>query len=389
MKKFRVKKLLILSATLIILTFLLYALSNLKPNSKSSIYLDWYKLCDKDDQTEKKKCWENAVENVLAKYGIDTSFDLVDFLYKKDPLFASDCHSYIHLVGEKAYQVFSKNEQIKLSLKSSTCGYGFYHGFMETLLLSGKNINQAGEFCNWAEKQVGGKNDIKGACFHGIGHGITDNHDKKSWLNENELVDKALAICELVTKDEYMINRCASGVFNVLAIKYNSSSLPLNLSDPLAFCKEQTKYYFKKSCFEEMNTMLISISNKDLLTAAKYLDEIEDQYALEAMRSLTGVVGMSYKSNEFDLQIQNCRLLPARFHLPCIKGFASGLIEAEALNSQAVRVLSFCSDLELDDSERVNCYQEALRLLGLYLPLEKYKNVCSKLDIKYQTYCSS
>lgn len=389
MKKLRGKKLVIFLATLIILTFLLYILSNYNHNSKSSVNFDWYKICDQNEQTEKKKCWERAVEDTLTKHGTDTAFDLVDFLYQKDPLFASDCHSYIHLIGQRAYQLFSENEPIRLSLKSASCGYGFYHGFMETLLLSGKNINQAGEFCDWAEKQVGGKNDVKGACFHGIGHGITENHDKKLWLDENELVDGALLICEKVTQDEYMINRCASGVFNVLAIKYNSSSVPLNHSDPLAFCKLQTKYYFKKPCFEEMNTMLISISKKDLLAAAKYLDEIEDQYAIEAMRSLAGVVGMGYKQDSFSVQIQNCRLLPARFHLPCIKGFASGLIEGEALNSQEVRVLSFCSDLVLNADERVSCYQEALRILGLYLPVEKYKDVCSKLDQKYQNYCST
>lgn len=354
------------------------------------------KLSEKSDScnqlnnlTSKKQCWEEAIENTLKDQGVDAAFDLVDDLYKKDPLFASDCHAYIHLVGEKGYKVYSQRQQIKLSSKASTCGYGFYHGFMETLLIAGKDIKLAGQFCDWAEKQVGGKNDVKGACFHGIGHGITDSHDKKSWSDENELVDKPLGICEQVATDEYMINRCASGVFNVLAIKYNSASLPLNKQDPLMFCKKQTKSYFKKPCFEEMNTMLISISGRDILTAAKYLDDIEDQYATSAMSGLAGVVGMSYKDSSYALQIQNCRKLPNRLRTSCIIGFVGGLIEGETPNTQEVKALSFCSSPQLQDDERANCYKEALRLLSVYLPLQRFKGICSKLNEEYQNYCNT
>src|SRR3989344_4458026 len=49
----------------------------------------------------------------------------------------------------------------------------------QNLLLSGKDIGEAGAFCAWAKKQVGGTNDVEGACFHGIGHGLSENHDKK------------------------------------------------------------------------------------------------------------------------------------------------------------------------------------------------------------------
>ncbi len=337
----------------------------------------------------KKQCWEEKIENVLKDDGVDAAFDLVDLLYKNNPQFASDCHSYIHLVGQTGYQLFSQNRQIKLSAKASTCGYGFYHGFMETLLIVGKDIKEAGRFCEWAKKQVGGTNDVEGACFHGIGHGLTEDHDKKSWLSENELVDKALGICEEVTRDEYMINRCASGVFNVLAIKYNSAALPLNKQDPLGFCKTQTKPYFKKPCFEEMNTTLISISRSDIIAAAKYLDEIEDQYALFAMRSLAGVVGMSFKDNSYDLQIQNCRKLPSRLRLSCIRGFVGGLIEGQTPNTQEIKALAFCSSVHLQDNEKTNCYQEALRLLSLYLPLERYQDICGKLDKRYKNYCDT
>ena len=343
-------------------------------------------VCDNLDLIAKKQCYEETVEQTLKKNGIEASFDLVDYLYQKDADFASDCHSYIHLVGEKAYQLFSQGKHLKLSSKASSCGYGFYHGFMETLLLAGEDLKKAEQFCEWAEKEVGGKNDVKGACFHGIGHGLTENHDKKEWLNEQELVNNPLIICEQVSADESMINRCASGVFNVLAIKYNSAALPLNKQNPLGFCKTQTKPYFKKPCYEEMNTMLISISKNNLVLAANYLKNLEDEYAKSAMRSLAGVIGMGYKEASFFPHIETCRKLEEQFHLPCIRGFVGGLIEGQPPGTQEVGAMNFCSS-GLSDEEKTNCYQEALRLLSLYLTLERYQNVCKNLDQKYQRYC--
>lgn len=340
------------------------------------------------DLVDKKQCWEQLIESTLQDHGLEETFNLVDFLYKNDSLFAFDCHAYVHLIGEKTYQLFSQNQSLTLSTKASYCGYGFYHGFMETLLLAGDDLKKAGQFCDWAEKQVGGKNDVKGACFHGIGHGLSDNHDKKYWSNENELVDNPLIICETVAPSEYMINRCSSGVFNVLAINYISNFLPINQGDPLDFCKRLTKSYFKKPCLEEMNTMLIAISGRDMVRAAKFLEGIENQYASSAMRSLAGVVGMNSDDNLFSLQVDKCRKVRSNLRLSCIRGFVSGLIEGAISGTQEVKALSFCRNPMLESEEEINCYQEALRLLSLYLPLEKYQRVCNQLSEKYRRYCT-
>lgn len=378
----KIRKLIIL-IVLVILALGIHLISS-NPNKGKSDY------CNKlSDLASKKQCWEQNLENILKNNGVDAAFDWVDYLYKHEPLFAADCHSYIHLVGEKGYQVYLQRQQIKLSSKASTCGYGFYHGFMETLLLTGKDIKEAGQFCEFAQNQVGGTNDVKGACFHGIGHGLSEDHDKKYWLDEMELVSNPLLICETLAEDEYMIKRCASGVFNVLAIKYNAGSLPLNKKDPLGFCKKQPKPYLKKACFEEMNTMLISISGRDIVVAAKYLDDLEDQYAASAMRSLASVVGMSFKDTDYYLQIQNCRRLSSRLHADCIRGFAGGLIEGEASNTQGTKALLFCSNPNLQGEERNNCYQETLRLLSLYLPAKRYQDVCRSLNKRYKNYCNT
>lgn len=348
-------------------------------------------ICIKEVQdTSKLKCWDDLVDKVLQEEnGLDKAFLLIARLYKQNPEVASNCHAFIHKLGERGYSLYSVRSDFKISSLTSTCGYGFYHGFMETLLTKGGTLKQSGEFCDWAAKQVAGKNDIRGACFHGIGHGITEDHEKKTWLNEKDLVDKPLGICQEVTSDNYMIDRCSSGVFNVLAIKYGSGSLLLDKQDPLRYCKSVQKEYLKKPCFEEMNTMLISISGNDFIKAAKFLNEVEDKYAVQAMRSLASVVGLNKKPDYFPLQISNCRDISSRLRLACIGGFVVGLIEGEVPNSQETKALSFCKDAILQEDERVSCYKEALWLLSLYMPSTNYTQICSDLDNKYKQLCQT
>jgi hypothetical protein len=339
--------------------------------------------------SSKLQCWEDLIDSALnEKNGLDKSFDIIANLYNKDPEFTSNCHSFVHKLGDKAYFLYSGNQSFQLSNNSSTCGYGFYHGFMETLLTKGVNIKQAGNFCEWAGKQVKGNNDIQGACFHGIGHGLSENHDIKFWPSEDALVAKSLNTCIQVAPDEQMINRCASGVFNVMAIKYTSNQVPLNKHDPLRYCKSQTKPYFKKPCFEEMNTMLISLAKNDFIVAAKFLEGVEDEYAISAMRSLAGVMG-NYDLVDQSTQISNCRSLPDRLRIPCIRGFVAGLIEGGIPNGQDTIAINFCNQSNLKDDERKGCYQETLWLLSVYIPKDKYKQVCRNVNESYQKFCSS
>ncbi|TSC85984.1 MAG: hypothetical protein G01um10147_1051 [Microgenomates group bacterium Gr01-1014_7] len=342
-----------------------------------------------NSKSEKLICWEKLIDSTLQKGGIDQAFEKVEELYQSDPVFVGNCHSFVHLIGEKAYKLFSDKAQFNLSSKTSYCGYGFYHAFMESLLNDDGDLVRARKFCDYVEEKLRKQNaDAKGACYHGIGHGVADNHDQKFWDNELDLVEQPLKLCEKVSPDETFLNRCSSGVFNVLAIAYNGNKLKINSEDPLWFCRQLDNNIYRKTCYEEMNTALFALSDKKILPAAKFLEEIEeDEFALSGIRSLAGVFGMSaVQKGNFEKFTLDCRKLQPRLRLACIKGFASGLIEGGSPELEYEKALKFC-EVNTNIEERQACFDEVLRLSSVYYTSEKHKMVCNLVLVKFRRHC--
>ena len=342
--------------------------------------------------SKKLQCWEDLIDSVLKHQGIDQAFEIVQKLYTTEPVFASNCHSYVHTIGEKAYRSFSSHQNFTLSPKTSYCGYGFYHAFMESLLLDGGDLNKARQFCDYVDKKMSGSiADAKGACYHGIGHGTADNHDQKYWHTEQALVTPGLKLCEKVAPDDVLLDRCSSGVFNVLAIAYTSNRVKLDPPDPLQFCRQFTSSIYKKTCFEEMNTALISLSQGNFATAVGFTQGIADPaYAHFATRSLAGAVGMSRVSqNDFSKEIKVCQSLKDPLNLSCFNGFVGGLIEGGQPNTQHIKALKFCQNSSLKENEQAACFKEAFRMLSVYYTAEEYKQMCKEMVEKYKNFCIS
>lgn len=343
-----------------------------------------------NSKSEKLQCWEELIDSTLTKQGINQAFEIVEQLYQKEPVFVSNCHDFVHLIGEKAYKLFSNHQEFNLSSKTSYCGYGFYHAFMEALLQDEGDLTKARQFCDVAARKMQDQNaDAKGACYHGIGHGVADNHDQKSWENEKDLVEEALILCEKVAPDDVLLNRCSSGVFNVLAIAYNDNRLKINPQDPLWFCRQLSNDIYKKTCYEEMNTALFVLTNKDFVSAAKFIETVkEDEFASSGIRSLAGVFGMSsVQIVDFDKPVRDCRKLQERLRLTCFKGFVAGLIEGGSPAVEYEKALQFCKDSLLATEEKQACFEEALRLSSIYYPKQKHKLVCNLVEDKFRKYC--
>lgn len=322
-------------------------------------------------KSDKLQCWEDLIASTLKNKDINGAFEIVEKLYKEDEVFVANCHDFVHLIGEKTYLLFSQKKDFKLSAKTSYCGYGFYHAFMEALVNDENDLEKARQFCNWAERKLQGQNaDVKGACFHGIGHGVADNHDQKFWDNEDDLVDRPLTLCQQVAPDKTLLNRCSSGVFNVLALAYNGNKLKINSQDPLWFCRQLKKDIFKKTCYEEMNTALFILTKKDFIKAASFLEAVEeDEFALSGIRSLAGVFGMSQVQNgDFEKFVENCRKIQTRLKLNCLKGFAAGLMEGGSPSKEHVKAFKFCQDSSLKEEEKEVCLDEVLRLSSISDP---------------------
>ncbi len=350
--------------------------------------------CSHLQNTKKKQCLEDKIQLTIKVKGLDETFNLLADIYNKDPDFASSCHAYAHLIGRYAYDFYQKKEQLKISAKTYYCGFGFYHGFMEALGAKGGNILQAPAFCNYIDDQL--KNitpDAKGACYHGIGHGAADAHGLKVFEDEASMVYPALAICEKISPDKILLNRCTSGVFNVLAIAYNGGTqkFSINQEHPYWFCERISKEIYKRPCFEEMNTSVLILSKFNFATAAAYVYNLKEKtYAYDAMRSLS-MRTAQYNISQVDHNdnIKVCKSLPIELKKACIDGYVSGLVENGAPGQEYILALNFCNNSLLAATEKDVCYKQGLYALTLVSPKERFKLFCPLIEEKYRLYCET
>lgn len=344
------------------------------------------------DLAQKQQCWEKSIEDLLNTKGLDAAFSLVDYLYSSEPQFASDCHSFTHLLGEKAYQLFAQKQQIKLSSKATYCGFGFYHAFMEKLLRTTGDLNQARKFCDDVGKQPGQNEYSRLSCFHGIGHGLLEDIPNPNLKGDDKaIINTPLSLCERIGENLEEKKRCGSGVFNVVALYYANpkSGLKANNSDPYLLCKNQTKIYFQESCFDQMNTYVLFHLNKgDLVKAARFAQDLQnDESAIAAMHGLSGLYGQSKVGKiEYDKVVRICKNIQPRLKSICLEGFLMGLFEGGQPGIEYIEGIKFCSSQNLNKEEQNFCFE----LLTGYLKDINQKNladICASLKQNYQYIC--
>jgi hypothetical protein len=336
-----------------------------------------------------QQCWEELVSITLATKGVESALDI---LYESQNALGRRCHDLSHLIGEEAYDIFFEGKEITLTSKTYYCGYGFYHGFMEQLLHTTGSLEEAREFCAYADSQLTGQTgDVGGSCYHGIGHGVVDGGDPRNWGDVQAVIAPGLELCENVGDTDTQIDRCASGVFNSLAIAFNNSSygLSINKEDPYWICEKQTKHYFKKPCYEEMNTIVMRLG-ATFKEAAKYTEKIADNvYAEFAIQGLASYAPFFYSyGDDYTRGIEECRGIKERLQIPCITGFAAGLVEHAAPKVEHVQSLNFCQSEALNEIEQQACFGRIMFYLGRIYSEERVGEICKNLTEEYRKYCS-
>jgi hypothetical protein len=262
---------------------------------------------------------------------------------------------------------------------------------MQSLLYDRGDVGTARDFCKQADIKLKGTNpDVLGACFHGIGHGLVDDDGAKKWISEAEMVEPALRLCATVAApDEHLLYRCGSGVFNAMAIAYSSGNLKKSDQDPLWFCRQVKTRSLRMSCYDEMNTFLIKLSNGDFARAIRPIELIsEDSEALSATRSLAQVYSFYSSRSDYDVVLDSCRGIQKRLGLMCIYGFAAGLVETGKPGSEYSESSRFCTIKDLENDERAACFRGLLWYLGRLYPQEKSKEFCGNVQIQYRSYCT-
>lgn len=336
-------------------------------------------------------CRRKSLESLLKAEDIEGSLKLLALISEIDPSFSNPCHDFTHAIGRAAYMLFINKKVFKISEKTAYCSFGFYHGFMETLVAKGGNIAQARQFCQFVEDQLGTKtpNAIL-ACYHGIGHGSVDIHDPKYAGDERALVGPPLVKCAQFAQTEEQLRICATGVFDSLSIAYynHQNGFVMNDADPLWLCKEQTGS-FKEACYRDMEPAILWYSQYDLNKALPLiLAHAEKEYwpvavstlAEDSVRYVIDGAGVSP-------YIATCRTLPGGLVYDCIEGLASGTLQFGIAGKEYESSLVFCEYGNLTTTERQHCYKSFLGYAKNRYSNEIVAQICTQVPKSYQSNC--
>jgi hypothetical protein len=340
---------------------------------------------------EHQACWEEKVSELLRKEGVGSAFEAIATQYEKDPSFANPCHDLTHKVGQAAYLLFAQNKEFEISNKTRYCSFGFYHGFMETLIRKGGDTKSARNFCEYIGKELGDEtSSAMGACFHGIGHGWTNIHDKRFWGDERAMVKDSLKLCEQVATNNEELLRCTTGIFDSISIGYynKQAGLVMREDEPLWLCKEQPERY-KEACYRDMMPAIMWLGEHDLTKAVPYVERyVEEAYQSIAMQSLAAN-SIRFIINFVDpvKSIAICRKARSDLQQECINGVASGVIEHGKPGNEYKEGIRLCGSSDLTDGEAKECFIGIFGYINQLYSKDRMKSICGEVDTNYRQLC--
>lgn len=348
--------------------------------------------CEKiTDKANLTRCRLDVLHEAIDNWGIDTGFEVLSLFFEDNPVFASECHDFAHILGEEAYEKFSRQEDFGVSTKTSYCAYGFYHGFMEQLVSRNGDIEQAREFCAYVDERL--KDKSPGAylaCYHGIGHGWTDGQEELHWGDELGIAKPALELCEKVAETDHELLICATGVFDSIAIGYYNQAygLEMNEEDPFWICKEQPEKY-KEACYMDIIPAIIWLGDYSFVKSLPYIETAEVEYRTLATGILAeNAVRYILKNGEEPLDyVKVCRQFEEDRALECVKGLATGVMQFGDPEEEYKLALNFCKSGTLNTKEKDICFENVLKYSQSLYSSEKVEEICDGVNEKYKEFC--
>jgi plastocyanin len=307
-------------------------------------------------------CWEAEVTEKLTEKGLAAAFTLVDSLYAEDPAFRRNCHDVMHILGAASYREFKNAPSVRAEQRTSYCGYGFYHGFIETMLLENGNSNfdAVKKYCTLLGKEY--SSAASGPCFHGIGHAIFDSLPGSIWGSPEGMSNYALTMCEKALANTEERIQCASGVYNSLANALSARDYRLSFSDIVAseFCAKQKDEY-RESCFAEVGIGYVREKHMERAEALAYIRSLKDYEELSQFFYYFSdeTKRMMYDLNTESLADACSSLRNSAETQECIDGVLQGFRESSRVEKTYEFALPFCGGL-IDLSQNMYCIKNVI-----------------------------
>ena len=361
---------------------------------------DAFSTCMKLPPGHRAACFDEPILNAARSGDLPLAFKLLAEGYTLDTDFAEDCHGNAHEIGATAHAHFSKGKKIEMSPLSYYCGYGFYHGFMEALLLETGDAARGASFCDSLEEASEDEMpDARGACYHGIGHGAVDGSDPQEWGDPSAMISRALSLCKEITKGMLHTNygplyRCTTGAYNSLEIlsanpKYRLAALA---GDPFAFCEGQDISY-RKGCYTNMIPALMRLYGH--MSFPQITAEIrtisEEEWHSDLISDLFHEYPKAAIKDPSSRQrgIVLCHSLPDPLRIGCIKGLSGGELKHGKPRLEYEGMLILCEDTMLLHDEKEICYRQGVAALRNYYSKKRTAEICRLIPTDYQKFCSA
>lgn len=308
-------------------------------------------------------CWESEIVDALKRGGIEEAFEAFDELYKSQPGFQRQCHDVSHVLGSEAYALFSNDHETIDKPETAYCGYGFYHGFIEAMLVDQgpSDYESSRQYCETLRQKSG--ETIAGPCFHGIGHAVFDSLDGSLWGNAWDMAESGIATCEKVVENETDRVQCSTGIFNALgnAISARNYDLSPEGVDIIALCKAQKRAY-QDGCIVQAGIGHIRFKQMDRQTALRFVESLGPELAPAGF--------WTYIDNEvlnsiatFDAKEYHDTCVALKnpvYRQYCVRGVISGLHNLGDPHEEYKPMFGFC-DLFSKGELRSFCYEAAVR----------------------------
>ena len=211
-----------------------------------------------------------------------------------------------------------------------------------------------------------------------------------SFGTRDEFVAEAITLCEQASEGVLERYRCVSGIYNGVANLYINGAYGLSVKsdNPLLMCAAQKEEY-KEACYGNMNSVVLWAADNDLFSASRELLTIpDDRYkdkSIEYLASLYAVANMDEES--FPAVLEECRRLPGAYLVPCVRGFAQGLLEHGSPGIEYKKALSFCRMSSLSAVERDACLFAALGSADTWYSKDRARSICAEVTPEERAYC--
>lgn len=337
-------------------------------------------------------CFDNLIRDTVRTKGIDAAYKLFEDDYAKGVL-PRGCHWTAHRIGEAAYDLYREGKDFPISIATTYCGYGFYHGFMEKLLRDNPDPTYALKFCDKVNEKLGSMGLQN--CYHGIGHGYTeDPPDPATVGNFEAMIQPGIQMCNFLFRKNFRnLNLCLTGVFTVPTgfAADNEYGLSIDPKNPFAVCKTQP-YRYQKACYGEFAAKLDFILNWDIRKLPPYVNSLTDDKLKRLVTWVVPSVMMAKNILDPDQSqyITECRdSFTGRLRLICWGGSILGFFEHGEPNKQYEKIVAFCkSDAWQTADERTFCWQEGIRQMRQNYNKDMMTGLCTTFPEQYRHFCT-